>query len=707
MRFGLFVVALAVPVVGVGSVPVPALAGVPRGAAVVAWGTIATVAGSSRGFSGDAAMANMAGLATPVGVAVLPGGGYLIAEHGRIRRVSASGTISTVAGTGTAGFAGDGGPAIGAQLNNPRGVAVMADGGFLIADWGNHRVRRVSAAGVISTVAGTGTPGLSGDGGPATGARLALPADVLPTGDGGYLIADGLNGRVRRVSPAGVISTVAGTTPGFSGDGGPATSAQLDSPDGLALRPDGGLLVSDAHNGRVRLVSPAGVISTVAGGGPVFTDDPQPATSVALNSPGVVAVQADGGFLIPDGGRVKRVSPAGIMSTVAGNGITGSSGDGGPATAASLSNPMAVAVTPDGGYLIADAGNSRVRRVTAGGTISTDAGRGLALGDGGEGVAASQAQLDTPAGVAVLPDGGFLVADAGNSRVRRVSADGSRIITVAGGQVVTFHFGDATFAFNANLSAPSGLALLPNGDYLIVDRPRDQIRKVLRLPFETIGTVAGPNAQPRDDGAPTDFELDTPAAVAVLADGSLLVADTDNHRIRRISSGGSTITTVAGNSLICSAGDGGPATSAQLFFPAAVAVLPDGGYLIADAGNGRIRKVSATGTITTVAGSMPGFAGDGGPATSARLANPRGVAVLPGGGFVIADTGNNRIRMVAPDGTISTVAGTGSPGAAGDGGPAGSAQLDTPTSVAVLPDGGLLIVDTGNQRIRRVTPAAH
>ncbi len=282
---------------------------------------------------------------------------------------AATNNIATVAGTGTAGSSGDGGAAASAQLMVPRGVAASADGGFLIADTSNNRVRRVSPAGTISTVAGNGTAGFAGDGGAAASAQLTSPLGVAATADGGFLITDADNSRVRRVSPAGTISTVAGNgTFGFSGDGGAAASAQLNFPSGVAASADGGFLIADANNQRVRRVSPAGTISTVAGNGNFgFAGDGGAAASAQLNTPVGLAASADGGFLIADtnNSRVRRVSPAGTISTVAGTNTAGFSGDG-PATSAQLNLPLGVAATADGDFLIADADNHRVRRVDAG-----------------------------------------------------------------------------------------------------------------------------------------------------------------------------------------------------------------------------------------------------------------------------------------------------------------------------------------------------
>jgi hypothetical protein len=247
----------------------------------------------------------------------MPDGGLLIADAAaaRVRRVSPTGIITTVAGTGTRGISGDGGPATAAQIYDPQGVAAMPDGGFLIAD-GDYVVRRVSPTGTITTVAGTGVPGSAGDGGPATAAQLNVPNAVAVTADGGFLIADTGNRRIRRVSPTGIITTVAGTgVQGSSGDGGAATAAQLNYPAGLATTPDGGFLIADWFGNRVRWVSPTGVITTVAGTG---------TSSVFTN------------------------------------------GDGGPATAANLTMPYAVATTPTGGFLIAESGNAAIRLVDAG-----------------------------------------------------------------------------------------------------------------------------------------------------------------------------------------------------------------------------------------------------------------------------------------------------------------------------------------------------
>ena len=354
------------------------------------------------------------------GVAALTGLAFLVPAAG-----AATDNIFTVAGTGMADFTGDGVLATAAPLNTPIGVVAAADGGTLIADLNNHRVRRVSPSGTITTVAGTGVPGSSADGVRATAAQIDDPIAVAVTTDGGFVFVERGSHRVRRVSPGATIATVAGTgASGFSGDGGPAIGARLNGPSAVAMAADGGVLIADTANHRVRRVSPGGTITTVAGtGASGFSGDDGPATAAALSAPSGVAATAEGGVLIADTAnhRVRRVSPGGTISTVAGT-TRGFSGDGGPARAAQLDFPFAVAGAADGVVLIADFGNHRVRRVSPGGMITTVVGTG-APGFAGDGGPATSAQITGPAGLALTAEGGVLVADALDHRVRFVDVD--------------------------------------------------------------------------------------------------------------------------------------------------------------------------------------------------------------------------------------------------------------------------------------------
>ena len=290
---------------------------------------------------------------------------------------AAAGTITTVAGNGTAGFSGDGGLATNAGLAYPSSVAVDTAGNFSIADLLNQRVRRVDAAtGIITTVAGNGSFGFSGDGGLATNASLAFPSSVAVDAAGNVFIADVSNQRIRRVDAAtGIITTVAGNgTFGFSGDGGLAIDASLNDPIGVAVDSAGNLFIADTFNQRIRRVDAAtGIITTVAGNGTFgFSGDGGLATDASLSRPTAAALDSAGNLFIADQSnqRVRRVDAAtGIMTTVAGDGTFGYAGDGGLATDACLKNPAGVAVDSAGNLFIADQSNHRIRHVEGSGTV--------------------------------------------------------------------------------------------------------------------------------------------------------------------------------------------------------------------------------------------------------------------------------------------------------------------------------------------------
>jgi hypothetical protein len=347
-------------------------------AAHAADGTIFTIAGSVQGAGGDGGPPGLALLNAPRDADIAPpavGGGVLIADtaNSRIRRVTADGAlIVRVAGDGTdvPGLSGDGGPATAAQVNRPEGVTPLADGSYLIADTGNHRLRRVTPDGTITTYAGT-SRGYGGDGGPAAAAQLDSPRDTAQLFDGSVLVADTGNNRIRRIAPDGTITTFAGTgTPGAGGDGGPAASAQLTAPRDVAPLADGGIAIADTGNDRIRRVAPGGTITTIAGGTRGDGGDGGPAVNAQLNAPSGVTALTNGALLVADSGndRVRRITPLGTIFSVAGT-EPGLAGDGGPASAARLDDPRDVVRTPQGGMLIADTLNSRVRGATDVGQI--------------------------------------------------------------------------------------------------------------------------------------------------------------------------------------------------------------------------------------------------------------------------------------------------------------------------------------------------
>jgi trimeric autotransporter adhesin len=641
-------------------------------------------------FAGSTAQAGIAGtsatLSRPQAVAVDTEGNVFFAGQNAVLRLDATTHILTrAAGNGMAGFSGDGGPATNAQLNDPEGIAVDSAGDIYIADTANQRIRKVTS-GVIATVAGNGWPGFSGDNGLAASAPLNSPCGVAVDSADNLYIADSDNHRIRKVTNGGITTVAGDGTAGFGGDNGPAISAQLNNPLAVAVDSAGNLYIADSGNYRIRQVT-NGAIATVAGNGTAgFSGDDGPATSAELSSPDDVSVDQAGNLYIADqlNNRIRKVSNGVIASVAWGE---TSLGKNSPAT--KLNGPTGVAVDVAGNLYIADSGNNRIRKLTNG-AMTTVAGGGSNLGDSGP---ATRAQLDSPSGVAVDSAGNVYIADTDDNRIRKV--ENGVITTVAGGGS---SLGENVLATSAQLGSPNGVAVDSAGDIYIADTANDRIRKVTN---GVIATVAGNGTTgfSGDSGPATSAELSGPEGIAVDSAGNLYIADTANNRIRKVTGG--TITTVAGGG--SSFGDGGPATSAQLHSPAGVAVDLAGNFYVADTGANRIRKVTS-GVIATVAGGGSSL-GDNGPATSAELSQPNGVAVDSAGNLYIADTANQRIRMVV-NSVIFTVGGNGTFGFSGDNGPGTSAQLDFPFGVAVEAGGDTYIADTDNNRVRLLQPLA-
>jgi sugar lactone lactonase YvrE len=904
----------------------------------VSGGTITTAAGTGAicSRSGDGAAATAATLCSPQGAAVDATGNLFIADTANniVRKVTPGGVISTVAGTGAQGSSGDGGPATAAQLNGPRGVALDASGDLFIADTNNDVVREVSG-GTITRVAGTiGSPGLAGDGGAAVSALLNSPTALAVNSGGAVFVADAGNSRIRKFTPGGNIATFAGSGFGFSGDGGPATAADLSNPQGIAVDGSGNVYIADTGNSKIRKVDNAGTITSVASisssgvavgpagrviaassspsslvvevtpsgpqpiagtGAHAYSGDGGPATLAELLYPSAVAVDASGDIFIvtavirrvqafatpsaplavsgapgdnsvtvrwsppadtgglpvltytvtPSAGPPQMVAttmahfsrlangtpytftvtattawatgppsapsapvtptyaPRGVIVTHAGtagvgpalsiaqwplglglgpndgghlyvgdlqNGVVrdilistgnetvlagassfGYSGDGAQAVNAQMLDAGAVITCGDSTYFT-DTDNSVVRKVSANGIITTVAGTGVA-GYSGDGGPATSARLHTPFGLAcgdpnLWPNSPILfIADSYNGVIRSVSNTGiidtlwcttstlyfptglakngngfldvadfgaNRVVQITPSCSVSFlagtgvqgSSGDGGPALSATLNGP--YAVVDNGGLYISDSGNNKIRFVNLA--GNISTFAGTGVAgfSGDGGSPTAARLNTPYGLTTAYDhdghAALFVADSLNYRVREVRLDGSSITTVAGNGTLSLSGDGGPAQDAQLANPFAIAIDAAGRLYVADLGNSSIRMIQPDGTISTIAGTgVAGYFGDGGPASSAKLYLPFGVAIDPLGDIVISDGGNNRIRKVDHiTGQITPIAGTGTAGFSGDGLSAMTAQLNQPFGIVVAGDGTIYFSDRNNNRVRKI-----
>ncbi|MGO9087873.1 MAG: hypothetical protein ACLP6G_16360 [Terriglobales bacterium] len=705
----------------------------------VSGGTLTVVAGNGTlGYSGDGGLATSAALNGPKGVFVDGSGNIFIADtdNSVIREVVAgTGNIQTVAGNGTAGYSGDGNPATGAQLNDPFGVFVDKAGDIFIADTDNSVIREVVASsGNIQTVAGDFTlgAGYSGDSGLATSAQLDQPQGVFVDGSANIFIADTYNSVIREVTPAnGNIQTVAGVyyawndSCKFSGDGAAATSAQLCLPNNVFLDSSGNIFIADTQNSAVRVVNTGAASVTIAG----------------------VAI------------------PAGDIQTVAGSATLGAgySGNGGLATSAQLKYPSGLVADSSENIFIADTDNFVIREVTAStGDIQTVIGNNT-LAYSGDFFLATNAELNAPGGTFVDGSGNIFIADTYNSVIRVVNP-GTQAVTIAGvsiqpgyiqtvaGNGTAGYSGDGAAPASAELFQPQGVFVDGSGNIFIADTGNSAIRVIntgtttltiagVPIPAGDIQTVAGTPGTAGfsgDGGPPASAKLSNPYGVVVDGSGNIFIADTENSAIRVVNTGTTPLTiagvaipagdiqTVAGTPPTACAdpstgcGDNGTAATASLSFPAGISLDAADDIFIADTFNSAIRVVNPgtqpvtiagtmipAGDILTVAGTLgkDGYSGDNGLPASAALNTPYGVYVDLLGNIFIADTDNAAIReVVAVDGTIQTIVGngTGTAGFSGDGGPATSAALNSPESVALGGSGNIFIADSENSRIRQL-----
>ncbi|MDH5762517.1 MAG: hypothetical protein OEZ51_06010 [Nitrospinota bacterium] len=650
------------------------------------------------------------------GMAVAPNGDIYIARraHNVISRIDQKGRLTHVVGTGHSGFSGDGGPATKAEMNLPAGLVFDKSGNLYISDRANHRVRKVDTQGIITTVAGNGTAGFSGDGGPATKASLNLPSGIVIDNQGNLYIADRSNNRVRVVNSQGIIKTFAGNGEnGYHGDNMPALKATLDKPFGLALDKHNNLYIADRGNNRVRKVDSSGMISSVAGdGGFYFIGDNGPAYRASIAGPTGIAVDDEGNIFIADrqNNRIRMVDKLGMIRTVMGTGQQDYNGDSELARETNLHLPFNIVLDQNGDLLVIDRSHYRIRKlIMKGNRVTTVAGNGVKQ-FGGDGGPSQGANLEFPHGIDVDSKDNVIFADKAHFRIRKITPAG--IISTIAGSGVRGNIGNGGPALKASVHPfrmrvnhkDEIFFISPSGFVSIVRKvdAKGIINEYITTgdsDYQKAVLASGSGVSSRSDITVISQFSD----LAIDKKGNIYLSDRINHQIRKLHPNGK-IKTIAGTGESNYFGDGGPATKAAFRDPAAITLDEAGNLYIADAANNMIRKIDTKGIISTIAGNGKHMdSGDGGPAIEASLRSIDSLVFNPAGELHIVETNTHHIRKIKKDGTIITVAGRpGIQGNYGDGGPATKAMLKQPADIAFDSKGNMYITDMGNNSIRKV-----
>ncbi len=616
----------------------------------------------------------------------------------RIRKVSPDGVITTVAGNGFAGYDGDNGPALEASLNFPAGLCVGPHGNLFVADRNNHRIRKITPDGIITTIAGTGKPDFGGDEGPANEAHLNFPSDVECDSQGNLYISDRSNNRIRKIDAEGNINTVAGLgMAGYGGDFGPALDALLKYPFGIHLDGKGNLYIADRGNNRIRKVTPDGMIVTFAGDGThFFSGDYGPATQASLAYPTDVTSDEKGNIYIADrnNNRIRKVDSYGIITTVMGNGKYEYNGDNEIASETTLHLPFALTVTPDKKLIIVDRNHFRVRGMDLNThSVLTVAGNGGSFfrGDQGPGLGAT---LEAPSGIVVDSRGYIIFSDKQAHRLRVL--DPKAYINTFGGSGREGSEGDGGPVTKAALFLPDSMVIDHEGNiYLISSQGNSYfVRKIDPQGMITRFAGNGQLGDTEDNIPAVEASLGVLKDLAVDREGNVYLADYTNRRIRMVDRKG----------IIHSIGDAQwKLIKDEEVHPNGLAVNDRGELFVSDSGSSKIRKIDLEGNVSLYAGNGSfKDSGDNGPALEAGIRSPGGLVFSPDGELYIAEENTHRIRKIDKDGIITTVAGTGVAGFSGDHGPANEARLKSPYRMAFDSKGNLYFTDRDNNRIRKV-----
>ncbi len=644
--------------------------------------TFSTLAGSPETMvnSQDGASA-AAQFDAPYGVAVDRGGNVYVADtlNNTVRKISPAGDVVTLAGRpGQGGYADGTGAA--ARFNEPFGVAVDDAGNVYVADASTNAIRKITSAGVVSTVAGGGGAGSSD--GTGTAARLDEPRGVAIDVNGTLYVADYDNHLIRKITSAGVVTTLAGQADVAGSADGMGTAASFRGPNGIAVDSTGVVYVADTGNRSIRRITAAGVVTTLT-------------ASQGLNAPRGVAVDGTGRVLVADYGNhaIRTVAADGSIATLAGTVGTPGPTDG-AVTSARFHFPAGLAVSSDGTIYVADTANDTIRAIASGGNVTTIAGQaGRTSSVDGTG---ADARFEDPFSAAVDADGVVYIADSAAHVIRRITPTGA--VTTYAGSPGSYGSADGTGSA-ARFYSPFGVAVDTAGNVYVADSFNHTVRKIAAGGIVT--TLAG-SAQSggKTDGAGTAARFDQPFGIAVDANGNVYVSDATANTIRKISPAG-VVSTLAGLAGTPGSADGTGA-SARFAVPYAVAVDTTGTVFVVDHGNHTIRKVTADGVVTTLAGTAGSAGSTDGSGAAARFRYPSGVAVDRDGSVFVADTDNHVIRQISLSGEVTTVGGAGTPGSADGVGTA--ARFFNPKGIAADPTGRIYVADRGNHAVRVGAP---
>jgi len=663
---------------------------------------ITTVAGHVSAGSADGT-GGAAQFDAPCGVAVDASGNVFVADAANctIRKITPAGVVTTFAGSadviGTADGTGSN-----ARFNHPVGVASDGSGNIYVSDSGNNTIRKISSAGVVTTLAGSAGVVGSADG-TGLSARFSGPNGIAIDSSGNLFVADGENFTIRRITAAGVVTTIAGT-PGVSGNAdGAGAAAQFAYPVGIAVDASDNVYVADFANSNVRKITAAGVVTTIAVPGVSYTPFSTgfPATHYYASNPWGVAIEASGNLVVTEYTLdvVQQITPGGVISTVAGSygsplllGPIGGSSDG-IGSAASFTKPTGVAIDTSGDIFVADYGNNTVRKIASGGVVTTLAGT-LSSGGSSDGLATA-ASFKGPGGIAIDASGDLFVADTQNNAIRKITPTGS--VSTYAGTAGVVGSSDGTGPA-AQFSRPGGIAADGAGNIFVADSGNNVIRRI--APGGVVTTLAGTaGVYGWADGMGSAAQFNAADGIATDSSGNVYVADGGNNTIRKITPAGS-VTTLAGMPAGQNGVIEGPAGAAARFFtPAAVAVDASGNVYVSDLYNHEIRKVTPAGLTTTLAGSPSGIGSVDGTGAAAGFFAPQGVAVDGNGNVYVVDSFANTIRRVTPGGVVTTLAGSTQSAGSADGTGSGALFSD-PNGIAADSAGNIYVADTGNNAIR-------